>query len=322
MSASLHDTLRTVLGAAPERDITPGEFIRFGGRNRPLWVRLFTDGRAAVFGDWRDGGSHTWTESGRQMGPAERAAARAWAEQQRQQREREQRDAWAKNAAAVALQWSRARPLVPGDPVTIYLKNRLGVALWPLPAALRYVPALPYFDEAGKEVGRFPAMLAAISSPAGELLALHRSYLTRDGRKADVPGPVKKLSRTCGPLAGAGIALWSAPDDRGVIGIAEGIETAMAASYGGRMPVCAAYSAGNLAAWQWPAGARHLVVWSDHDEAGIEAAAKLRSRAQRAGLTVKTMTPAQAGTDWCDVVHHRNTAAKTGPAEHDKEGAR
>ncbi len=322
MSTSLRDTLRAVLGAAPERDIIPGEFIRFGGRNRPLWVRLFTDGRAAVYGDWRTGDHQTWSESGRPMDPAERAAARAWAEQQRRQREAEQRAAWAKNAADIALQWSRGRVLVPGDPVTLYLKNRLGVALWPLPAALRYVPALPYFNEDGKEVGRFPAMVAAITSPAGELLALHRTWLTRDGRKADVPGPVKKLSRTCGPLAGAGIALWSAPDDRGVIGVAEGIETAMAASYGGRMPVCAAYSAGALAAWQWPAGTRRLVIWSDNDEAGAEAAAKLRARAQRAGLAVLTKTPPEAGHDWCDVVHHRNTAAKTGPAEHDKEGAR
>ena len=318
----LVDFLRAALGDAPEREPTPGEFLRYGGRNKPLWVKVFTDGRTAVCGDWRTGAHHTWTESGRQMDPAERAAARAWAEQQRQQREREQRAAWAKNAAAVALQWSRARPLVPGDPVTIYLKNRLGVALWPLPAALRYVPALPYFGEDGKETGRFSAMVAAITSPAGELLALHRTYLTRDGRKADVPGPVKKLSRTCGPLAGAGIALWSAPDARGVIGIAEGLETALACHYGGRMPVCAAYSAGALAAWQWPAGTRHLVIWADHDPAGIEAAAKLRSRAQRAGLTVKTMTPAQAGTDWCDVVHQRDDAAKTGPTEHDKEGAR
>ena len=307
---SLHDFLRATLDDAPEREPTPGEFLRFGGRNKPLWVKVFTGGRTAVAGDWRTGAHHTWTESGRQMDPAERAAARAWAEQQRQQREREQRAAWAKNAAAVALQWSRARPLVPGDPVTLYKKNRLGVALWPLPAALRYVPALPYFDEAGKEIGRFPAMVAAITSPAGELLALHRTYLTRDGRKADVPGPVKKLSRTCGPLAGAGIALWSAPDARGVIGIAEGLETALACHYGGRMPVCAAYSAGALAAWQWPAGTRHLVIWADHDPAGIEAAAKLRSRAQRAGLTVKTMTPAQAGTDWCDVVHQRNAEQK------------
>lgn len=308
MSGALLDTLRAVLGAAPERDIIPGEFIRFGGRNRPLWVRLFTDGRAAVFGDWRTGGHHIWSESGRAMDPEERAAARAWAEHQRQQREREQRAKWAKNAAAVALQWSRARVLVPGDPVARYLGVRLGVDLWPLPAALRHEPSLPYFDEDRQEVGRFPAMVAAITSPAGELLALHRTYLTRDGQKADVPGPVKKLSRTCGPLAGAGVALWSAPDDRGVIGVAEGLETALACHHGGRMPVCAAYSAGALATWQWPAGTRHLVIWGDHDPAGIAAAGKLYSRAIRAGLTAKVITPQTPEMDWCDIVHASNTA--------------
>jgi len=309
MSASLLDAIRAALGTAPERDIIPGEFVRFGGRNKPMWLKLFSDGRAATFGDWRDGSSHLWTESGQPMSPAERAAARAWADQQRRQREAAQRAAWAKNAADLALRWSRARPLVPGDPVTLYLKRRLGVALWPLPATLRYVPDLPYFDD-GQEVGRFPAMVAAITSPAGELVALHRTWVTRDGRKADVPGPVKKLSRTCGSLTGAGIALWSQPDDRGVIGVAEGIETAMAASYGGRMPVCAAYSAGALAAWQWPEGARRLVIWADHDPAGADAADRLRARAQRAGLAVLTKTPPEAGTDWCDHVHQRNTEQK------------
>lgn len=290
---SLIDAIRAGLGDAPERDIIPGEFVRYGGRNKPLWVKLFSDGRTAVFGDWRTGEHHVWSEAGHPLSPAERAAAAEWARVQRQRREAEQREKWAKNAADIALQWSRARPLVPGDPVTLYLKNRLGVALWPLPAALRFNPSLPYFNEDGKEIGRFPAMVAAITSPAGELLALHRTWLTRDGRKADVPGPVKKLSRTCGPLAGAGIALWSEPDDRGVIGVAEGIETAMAAHYGGRMPVCAAYSAGALAAWQWPVGTRHLVIWADHDAAGADAAAQLRARAQRAGLAVLTKTPAE-----------------------------
>lgn len=314
MTRALHDTLRAALGQAPEQDITPGEFARFGGKNKPLWCKLFADGRTAVFGSWIDGTSGTWTESGGPLSPADRAATAEWARVQRQRREEEQRAAWTKNAADIAVQWSRGRALQPGDPVALYVKRRLGVALWPLPAALRYVPSLPYWHD-GVEIGRFPAMLAAITNPAGELVSIHRTWLTRDGRKADVPGPVKKLTRTCGPLAGAGVALWTAPDDRGVIGVAEGLETALAAHYGGRMPVCAAYSAGALAAWRWPAEAKHLVIWADADDAGTEAAAKLRARAQAAGLTVTTKTPSEPGADWADVVLARNTAATAGEEE-------
>ena len=57
-------------------------------------------------------------------------------------------------------------------------------------------------------------------------VALHRTYLTADGRKADVPS-VKKLTGAAGPLAGACIPLHKPA--RGCIGIAEGIETALAA---------------------------------------------------------------------------------------------
>lgn len=314
MTNTLHDTIRATLGQAPEQDVIPGEFIRFGGKNRPLWCKLFADGRTAVFGSWIDGTSGTWTEGGKPLSTADRAAAAGWARVQRQRREEAQREQWAKNSADIALQWSRAHALQPGDPVTLYVKRRLGVALWPLPAALRFVPSLSYWHD-GAEIGRFPAMLAAITNHAGKLVALHRTWLTRDGRKAEVPGPVKKLTRTCGPLAGAGIALWTAPDDRGVIGVAEGVETALAAHYGGRMPVCAAYSAGALYAWQWPEGTRHIVIWADHDEAGADAANKLRARAQAAGLTVTTKTPNEPGKDWADVVLARNTAATAG-AEH------
>ncbi|WP_310461067.1 toprim domain-containing protein [Sphaerotilus sp.] len=314
MSRHLIDAISAALGQAPEREIIPGEFLRFGGRNKPLWVKLFADGRTAVFGSWIDGTSATWTEGGKALSHADRAAAAEMVRTQRLRRETEQRETWAKNSADIAVQWSRAHALQPGDPVTLYLKRRLGAVLWPLPAALRYVPSLPYWHD-GAEIGRFPAMVAAITNPAGELVSIHRTWLTRDGRKADVPGPVKKLTRTCGPLAGAGIALWNSPDERGVIGVAEGLETALAAHHGGRMPVCAAYSAGALAAWQWPAATRHLVIWADHDEAGTDSAKKLRSRAHAAGLTVTTKTPSEPGTDWADVVFARNTAATVGAEE-------
>ena len=129
MSRHLVDAIRAALGQAPEREVIPGEFVRFGGRNKPLWCKLFADGRTAVFGSWIDGTNATWTEGGKPLSPADRAATAEWVRAQRQLRQTEQRETWAKNSADIALQWSRAHALQPGDPVTLYLKRRLGAVL-------------------------------------------------------------------------------------------------------------------------------------------------------------------------------------------------
>ena len=139
-------------------------------------------------------------------------------------------------------------------------------------------------------------MLAPIVS-GGKLLAVHRTYLG-DGCKADVP-TAKKLTAAAGSLAGACIAL--AVPRGGVLGIAEGIETAAAASLASGVPVVAAYCANALAGFTFPRGTERLVIFADHDFAGQQAAATLARRATRAGLTPKTLTPSKPGSDWADV---------------------
>ena len=129
-------------------------------------------------------------------------------------------------------------------------------------------------------------------------MALHRTYLTADGRKADVP-TVKKLTPATGPLAGACIPLFKPL--RGCIGIAEGIETVLASWCASSVPTVAAYCAGNLAAWQWPPSVQRLVIFADNDPAGADAADKLRRRARAAGLFVNVIAPTESGADWADV---------------------
>ena len=70
----------------------------------------------------------------------------------------------------------------------------------------------------------------------------------------------------------------------------------------------AAYCAGNLAAWQWPASVHRIVIFADHDKAGREAADKLRARALAARLRCEVLTPTTDGADWCDVWAVRDAA--------------
>lgn len=289
------------LGHAPEH-IEPGRLVRFptnGKRGDTSgWCKLFDDGRAGVFGDFRTGLAETWTAIARQaMTPAERAELARQVLRARAEREAQQRQQWARNAQHLTKLWGECRPLVPGDAATLYLKGRGFGGVWPLPACLRFHPALRYRHDDGSTTTH-PGMVAPLMGAGGELLALHRTYLTRDGRKAQVP-TVKKLTPAAGLLAGACIRL--AEPARGVLGIAEGIETALAAWCASGLPVAAAYSASNLTAWRWPSAVQRVVIFGDQDEAGRKAAQALRDRVRAAGLSCNVMTPNDEGADWCDV---------------------
>lgn len=298
---TFRENILALLGHAPE-EIEPGRFQRFATSDRrgdsAGWCKLFDDLRGGVFGCYRQGISETWSAADRtamtrqQRVELARQVAAATIE-----REAEQRRQWAENAQRIAQVWAQCVPLVPGDPVTLYLKRRGLGGTWPLPDVLRLHRGLPYWHGAEK-LGTFPAMVAPIIAPDGRMVGLHRTYLTADGRKADVPSP-KKVTGTAGPLAGACIPLHRPA--RGCIGIAEGIETALAAWQASGVPTVASYSAGNLAAWQWPAGLQRVVVFADADAAGREAAEALRRRAVAARLPCEVLTPTADGADWCDV---------------------
>lgn len=294
------------LGHAPEL-IERGRIQRFSTSGRASdkagWCQLFEDGRAGVFGDFRSGMSSVWTAQRRElMTPAERADMARRLAQAKAQRDAHQRQQQASNAQRNAALLANTMPVSDGDPVSLYLRRR-GLA-GPVPEHLRLHPHLTYWD--GGNRGAWPAMVAPLVSPDGRVLALHRTYLTAGGCKAPVP-TIKKLTGAAGPLAGACIPLHDAR--QGVIGIAEGIETAQAAHLASGLPTVAAYCAGNLAAYTWPAGVRRIVVFADADPAGAAAAQSLKARAVRAGLSVAVMTPSTPGADWCDVWAQRGAVA-------------
>lgn len=301
-------TVRAELGHAPDADrVRPGEFTRFSTNGRPGnrdgWLKWFADGYGGCYGCKRQQITASW-QAGRRgyLSPADRlvrdreraeASARS-AEQQRQQ--------WAENARRNAALWAACRVLDPDDVACRYLRRRLRVLPDPRPAALRFHPGLAYWHD-DQRIGTFPALVAAITNPAGELLALHRTYLSPEGHgKATLPegATAKKLTAASGPIMGGCIRL-AEPTEAGLIGVAEGVETALAASLVGRLPVVAAYSAGALAAWQWPPEARHIAICGDNDRAGLNAVDHLAARARSAGLRVRRAIPSQPGLDWCDL---------------------
>ncbi|HEY9869843.1 MAG TPA: toprim domain-containing protein [Candidatus Obscuribacterales bacterium] len=143
-------------------------------------------------------------------------------------------------------------------------------------------------------------MLARVVSATGELVALHRTYLTWEGQKAPVP-KVKKFTKAVfdGATTGGAIRLFEA--DR-VLGVAEGIETALACHLATGLPVWAAGNRVLLEKVVVPSTVREVVVFGDNDVSGDgqRSAQKLARRLAAEGKRVKVLIPDVAGTDWAD----------------------
>ena len=321
--ADFHSAIHAQLGNAPEH-IEPGRTQRFGTNGKhgdtSGWSYFFDDGRAGVYGDFRSGVSLVWTATHRDdMTHAERSDLAQRIEQAKVKREADKVASWAVAADRLANTWGQSLPVAADgsgvDPVTLYLRRRLAVAPGaPLavPDVLRVHPGLSYHHD-GAFIGTWPAMVAAMQNPAGDLVALHRTWLTADGHKAPVPGPVKKVSPACGSLAGGCIRLaWTAADAPAALGIAEGIETALAARELSGLSTVSAYSSGAMERWQWSSGLRCLVIFADADPAGADAAEKLRHRARTAGLAVIVKAPSTPGNDWCNVLIQRGNVGTEG----------
>ncbi len=196
----------------------------------------------------------------------------------------------AKQAAALRL-WAGSEPAA-STIVDAYLTGRAlpGLATSP---ALRFRGDCPH-----PEGGRLPAMVASVVDVAGAPIALHRTYLARDGRsKADADPPRASL----GPIWGGAVRLAPLDPARPLV-IGEGIETAASAGRLAGCPAWAALSAGNLArGLSLPLEARRVVVAVDPDGPGERAAAEAARRWQGEGRTVALARPDGAG-DFNDVL--------------------
>jgi hypothetical protein len=149
-------------------------------------------------------------------------------------------------------------------------------------------------------------MVALVTDTDGAPVTVHRTYLTPNGCKAPVPAPKKLMGYPGHRLVGGAIRLFSPGP---VLGVAEGIETALAVHLSTGMPVWSAVSANLLERMEPPAQTSLVVVWADRDRSGTgEAAAlSLRERLLERGIPVAVHLPpgtiptGAKGVDWADV---------------------
>lgn len=179
-----------------------------------------------------------------------------------------------------------------------YLASR---GLWPLPAGcmLKAHPSLEYWHEG--ERTRYPGLVAEVRDIAGEPVTVHVTYL-ESGSKIAAPDSRKLLS-PCTGRDGCSVRLMPAAE---VLGIAEGIETALSAAVLDGFPVWAALNTSLLAKFLPPAGITTLRIYADRDTPGLEAAGRLMERLQ-GQVRCELRMPAAPHKDFNDVLISRGS---------------
>ena len=198
------------------------------------------------------------------------------------------------NRNAMRSLWEAARPPREDGPVLPYLKNRLGFH-FASNAIREHMSVWHPFEEK-----HLPAMLCKLAGADDRAANVHMTFLTMDGRKS--PVEKTKLYMKGGLPDGCAVRLSPAAE---TMAIAEGVETAIAASILHDMPVWAATNADLLAKWVPPAIAKRVVVFGDNDESftGQFRAYQLANRLKvQSKLDVDVRLPNKSGDDWADVL--------------------
>jgi putative DNA primase/helicase len=187
--------------------------------------------------------------------------------------------------------WAGSTPVHRGDHVDKWLRFRR-IELDLFPSCLRTAARIPYYDD---RFTHWPAMLALVAAPDGTASTIHRTYLTKEGFRAPVGKPRKVFSP---PTKGSAVRL-SPPAP--MLGIAEGIESALSAAKLFGVPVWAGLCASGIQNFEPPDGTRELIVFADNDANGVgQRAAEAIAARLSDRISVSVRIPDRPDSDWND----------------------
>ncbi len=225
--------------------------------------------------------------------------------ERREEAARRERDA--RYARAIDESWNASRPVAEVPSVLRYLERRgLSGLSESVLADLRGLPKVVCRD--GNATVECSAMVAAVRSVDGKLVALHRTFLTEDGAKASVVAP-KRISALPSDRTIAGCAVHlGEPTEQ--LAVAEGIETALSVVKATGVACWSCLSAHGLETVEVPEGVETVFIYADKDRSGTgqKAAENLRKRLLKQGTFCVVLLPGEdipegaKGVDWNDVL--------------------
>jgi putative DNA primase/helicase len=196
-----------------------------------------------------------------------------------------------KNFQAMKEVWHGTRGFNDDSPAGLYLIRRVG-CLW-------HSTFLREHQRLWWEGKHRSAMVAKIVTPDDRAVNLHLTYLTQSGQKDECVTQKRVMS---GKLPdGSAIRLSPA---KPVMGVAEGIETALSASLMYDMPVWAVINGTLLSKWVPPSIAEQVTIFGDNDSnyTGQSKAFHLANRLEvQFKRRVTVLFPPTPDVDWNDV---------------------
>lgn len=199
--------------------------------------------------------------------------------------------------------FAASRPLA-GTLGTRYLRMRGYRGSFHHPA-LRFHPRCYYRPSEHGDRQELPAIIAAVTDQHGAITGVSRIYLDgTSGGKAAIANPRMAL----GDLLGNGVRIGS---HRSVICAGEGLETMLALrTLAPKLAVCAALSAGHLAALIIPEHLTRLYIAADNDTPGRAAAETLISRHLDRDIDLRLLI--SRCDDWnTDLITHGMASARS-----------
>jgi hypothetical protein len=176
--------------------------------------------------------------------------------------------------------WQRAKT-AKGSPVEKYLRGR-GITLFP--------PSIRCGWRMHAGMVMLPTMTCSIQSPDGQIVAVQETLLTLAGKKA-----AAAVTRINTGSLGFGAVRLATPGE--VLGLAEGVESALSAMQLTGVPCWACLGAARMHRVDIPEHVRELHVFADNDQPGRDAADRVVSEQRNRRVIVNYPLN---GIDWND----------------------